>query len=159
MLVLSVRVSLVGVGSLDGLGGRPRVLGLLDSGLPVVEGVAIEDHIAVLLARRTAFSYDVPERRRRLEEPQLRLEVLLTVHLRGHRPEGIGTVHEHLGWQGVYAVLPDLKLPVGGRPEGEVAPDVPSRGVLPEYSGRYAHHRDALVVPRPAHVREMSLEP
>src|SRR5215210_2733013 len=97
MLVLSVRMTVMGVGHFYGLGGRSGVLWLLYGALPVREGVPVEDHVAVLLARRATFTYDVPERRRRLEEPQLRLEVLLTVHLRGHRPEGVGTVHEHLG--------------------------------------------------------------
>src|SRR5215204_5099011 len=97
MLVLSVRMTVMSVGHLYGLGGRSGVLGLLNSGLPVREGVAVEDHVAVLLARRATFSYDVPERHRRLEEPQLRLEILLTVHLGIYRPEGVGAVHKHLG--------------------------------------------------------------
>src|SRR5215203_6202511 len=145
--ILAVGVSPVGVGDLDGLRRRARVLRLLYGTLPVRVGVLVEDHVAVLLARRVALPHDVPQRSRRLEEPQLRLEVLLAVHLGVYRPEGVGAVHEHLGRQGVYAVLPDLELPIAGGPEREVTSEVPGFGVPSEYPGRHAHHRDALVVP------------
>src|SRR5215212_11930420 len=56
-------------------------------------------------------------------------------------------------------MLPDLELPVGGRPEREVHPEVPVSGVLAEDPGRRLEHRDALVVPRPPDVGEMTLEP
>jgi hypothetical protein len=71
----------MGVGHLDGLGGRSRVLWLRYGVLPVVESVPKKDHVPVLLARRAALRDDVSERRRRLEEPELRLEVLLTVRI------------------------------------------------------------------------------
>jgi hypothetical protein len=105
---LAVRMTPVGIGSLYGLRRRARILGLVDRALPVRVGVLEEDHVAVLFAGGAALLGDVPQRRSRLEEPQLRLEVLLPVHLRVYRPEGIGAVHEHLGRQGVDAVLPDL---------------------------------------------------
>src|SRR5215212_3279191 len=113
-------MSLVGVGSLDGLRRRSWVLGLLYGVLPVRVSVPVEDHVTVLFAGGTALPDDVSQRCHRLEEPELWLEVLLTVHLWVHRPEGVCAVHEHLWRQGVDAMLPDLQLPVGGRPEGEV---------------------------------------
>src|SRR5215213_9031001 len=155
----SMRVPLVGVGGLDGLRRRSWVLGLTDGVLPVIGGVPVEDHVAVLLAGGAALLNDVPKGGRSLEEPELRLEVLLAVHLWIYWPEGVGAVHEHLGWQGVYAVLPDLELPVVWGPEGKVHPQVPVRGVVAEDSCRHAEHGHALVVPGPPYVREVALEP
>src|SRR5215216_866069 len=152
-------MSPVGIGSLDGLRRRARVLGLVDRVPPVVKGVVKEDFVAVLLAGGTALLHDVPQRRCGLEEPELWLEVLLAVLLGLTRPEGIGPVHEHLGRKGIYAVLPDLELPVGGRPEREVASEIPLRRVLAEDPGRRVQHRHTLVVPGPAHVREVTLKP
>ena len=54
---------------------------LLDGVLPVTVGVLGEDHVAVLLAGRAALLHYVPQRGRGLEEPELRLEVGLTVLL------------------------------------------------------------------------------
>jgi hypothetical protein len=105
---LAVRMTPVGVGNLYGLRCRARILGLVDRALPVQVGVLEEDHVAVLFAGGADLFGDVSQRRSRLEEPRLRLEVLPPVHLRVYRPEGIGAVHEHLGRQGVDAVLPDL---------------------------------------------------
>src|SRR5918911_1985038 len=98
--MLTVGVPVVGVGYLDRLWGRSRILWLLYGGLPVVQSVLEEDHVAVLLSRRAALGDDVPQRGRRFEEPELGLEVRLAVHRRLHRPEGVGAVHEHLGRQG-----------------------------------------------------------
>lgn len=59
----------MGVGGLDGFRRRPRVLGFFDRVLPVVEGVTVEDHVSVLLAGWAALLHDVPQGRRRFEEP------------------------------------------------------------------------------------------
>src|SRR3712207_6485861 len=134
-VLLSMRVSLMSIGGLDGLRRRSRILWLLYGVLPVVESVLEEDHVAVLFAGGTAFLDNVPQRRSRLEEPELRLEIGLTI-LRGlHRPEGVCAVHEHLMWQGVDAALPDLQLPVGWRTEREVDPEIPVLGVLSKDPG------------------------
>src|SRR5829696_6087096 len=156
--MLAVRVPAVGVGSLDGLGRHSRVLRFLYRVLPVRVGVLVEDHVAVLFAGTAALLHNVPQSRRRLKESQLRLEVLLAVHLRLYWPEGVGAVHEHLGWQGVDAMLPDLQLPIIGSSEREVAPEVPARGVITEEPCAHAEHGDALVVPWPPYVRDVALE-
>lgn len=84
-----MRVTLMGVWHLYLLWRRTWVLRLPYGGLPVVVGVLEEDHVAILLARRAALPHYVPQRGRRLEETELRLEVLLTVRLGVYRPEAM----------------------------------------------------------------------
>lgn len=90
-----MRRPVVGVWPLYLLWRRMLVLRLLYGGPPVVADVK-EDRVAILLPRRTALTHYGPQRGRRLEEIELRLEVLLPVRLEVSRSEVVGAVHEHL---------------------------------------------------------------
>src|SRR5215207_122559 len=158
-LPVPVRVLLQCPRHLYGLRRWAWILGLLYGALPVRVSVLEEDQVAVLFAGRAALLHDVPERGRRLEEPQLRLEVLLAVFLGLARPEGVARVEEHLGWQGIDTVLPYLELPVGGCSEREIDLETPFVGVHLHELRSYVENGDALVVPRPSNVREVALEP
>jgi hypothetical protein len=104
-LPLPVRVLLQCTRHLHGLRRWAWILGLLYGALPVRVGVLEEDHVPVLFAGRAALLHDVPQRGRSLEEPQLRLEVLLAVFLGLAGPEHVARVEEHLGRQGIDTVL------------------------------------------------------
>src|SRR5215207_8533276 len=158
-LPLPVRVLLQCPRHLHGLRRWAWILGLLYGALPVRVGVLEEDHVPILFAGGAAFLHDVPQGGRRLEEPQLRLEVFLAVLLGLARPEDVARIEEHLGRQGIDATLPDLQLPVCGGPEREVHLETPFLGVHLHEVGSYVEDGDALVVPRPSDVREVALEP
>src|SRR5215208_4918174 len=158
-LPLPVRVLLQCPRHLYGLRRWAWILGLLYGALPVRVGVLEEDHVPVLFAGRAALLHDVPERGRSLEEPQLRLEVLLAVFLGLAGPEHVARVEEQLGWQGIDTVLPYLELPIGGGPEREIDLETPFVGVHLHKLGSYVQDGDALVVPGPSDVREVALEP
>lgn len=93
-----MRMFPTGPGGLNGFGSRAWVLRLAGSVLPVVVGVLEEDLIAQLFASKVPFFHDVLERGCGLEEPLLRLEVLLAVLLRLIRPEDNTRVAGHVEW-------------------------------------------------------------
>jgi hypothetical protein len=70
----------------------------MDGRLPVGVGVLEKDLIAQLFASKVPFFHDVLERGCGLEEPQLRLEVLLAVLLRLAGPEDVARVARHVEW-------------------------------------------------------------
>jgi hypothetical protein len=96
---LAVRVFATGSGRLNGFKSRARSLRLVDGVLPVGVGVLEENLVAQPFAGDAALRLDVAQRRRRLEKPQLGLEIFLAVFLRLARPEDVARVAGHLTWQ------------------------------------------------------------
>ena len=98
MVGLAVRVFATGSRRLNRFKSRARSLGLVDGVLPVGVGVLEENLVAQPFAGDAALRLDVAQRGRRLEESQLRLEVLLAVLLRLTRLEDITRVAGHVEW-------------------------------------------------------------
>src|SRR5205085_4300557 len=96
---------------------RARPLPFADRAAPVGPGVVVEDLLAQLGPRRAALLAVVPVRRRDLEPPELRQEVLLAVALRRARPNDVRPIAEHFLRELIERVLPRLELPVIRRTE------------------------------------------